>query len=102
MDLTKLKDLGGPFTTADEVDTFMCTDLSDSDKVSRLYLEVRYHRDTCVSLPKSSEIFKLKRGYKNLVPAEYATNLKIYLGKINCVNRASMVDLKLALLKLNN
>ena len=33
-------------------------------------------------IPKSSDIFKLKRKYKNLTVDEYATNLKIYLTNV--------------------
>ena len=53
--------IGGPFTTADDVDKYMMTNISGGEKVRSLYLEVRYQRDACVSLPKNSDIFRLKR-----------------------------------------
>ena len=90
LDLTKLKELGGPFTTADDVDKYMVTNISDREKVRCLYLEVRYQRDACVSLPKNSDIFRLKRQYQVLSPEEYSTNLKIYLSKIECINTATI------------
>ena len=65
-DLSKLKDMGGPFISAPEVDRNVARgDLTPKEKDSRLYLEVPYARDSCLSLPKSSDIFRLKRAYKN-------------------------------------
>jgi len=62
-------------------------DLADSRilqkaKEIRLYTEIRYARDCSLSIPKSSDIFKLKRKYKNLTVDEYAMNLKIYLTNV--------------------
>ena len=66
-DLQKLKSLGGPLTTPDEVDVLVNDDdLSDEQKQDRLYIEVRYARDTTLSLPKVSPIFRLKNKYKKL------------------------------------
>ena len=63
-------------------------------KSKRLYLEVRYCRDTCLSLPKSSDLFRLKKNYKNLPNEHYVSNLCIYLDKIEASSSASMSDLK--------
>ena len=66
-DLEKLKSLGGPFTCSTDVRQFMSNDeIPDSTKSSRLYLEIRYCRDSCLSWPKSSDLFKLKRKYNAL------------------------------------
>ena len=62
LDLMILKTLGGPFTKSEEVRTYStCENISDEKKSKRLYLEVRYCRDTCLSLPKSSDLFRLKK-----------------------------------------
>ena len=61
------------------------TDIPDKDKQDRLYTEVRYARDTTLSLPKKSELFRLKEKYKPLPVGKFATNLKVYLGKV-CTN----------------
>ena len=85
-DLDKLKKWSGPFTRPDEVDVFVArTDIPDKDKQDRLYTEVRYARDTTLSLPKKSELFRLKEKYKPLPVGKFATNLKVYLGKV-CTN----------------
>ena len=66
-DLSKVKYMGGPFVSAPEVDLYVAwEDLTPKEKDTRLYLEVRYARDSYLSLSKSSDIFRLKRAYKNL------------------------------------
>ena len=75
--------------------------LTEEEKVKRLSLEVRFARDTCVSLPKSSEIFRIKRDYKNLKSDEYATNLKVYLDKVQTNASVSRDDFTAALKKVN-
>ena len=63
-DLSKLKYMG---VSAPEVDLCVAKeDLTPKEKDTRLYLKVRYARDRCLSLLKSSDIFRLKRAYKNL------------------------------------
>ena len=53
-DLEKLKCMGGPFTMSSQVDEYLKSD--DSNKVERLYIEVRYAKDTSFSTPKNSDI----------------------------------------------
>ena len=60
-DLQKLKIMGGPFIHPQEVDDFINDDtISSEDKDARLYIEVRYARDTTLSLPRSSALFRLR------------------------------------------
>ena len=49
-DLTMLKAMGGPFTTATDVDDFMAGGLSDTDQNKRLYIEVNksFNYKNCV------------------------------------------------------
>ena len=44
-----------------------------------MYLEIRFARDSSVTTPKCSSIFRLKRELKNLQTAEYVENLVLYL-----------------------
>ena len=97
-DLSKLKDMGGPFVSASEVEEYVAKeDLTPKEKDTRLYLEVRYACDSCLSLPKSSDIFRLKRAYKNLSMDEYSTNLKIYFDKVETNASATRMDFLAAL-----
>ena len=65
LDLVQLKELHGPFTDSAEIDDFMNGTLAEDEKVKGLYLEIRYARDTCLSLPRSSNVFRLKKNHKN-------------------------------------
>ena len=96
-DLAKLKDLGGPFSASAEVKEYISSELTEKLKVARLYLEVRYARDTCVSFPKNSDIFRLKKAYKNLESKAYAENLIIFLDKVSYRNSVNMGDFETAL-----
>ena len=49
--------------------------MEEKDRNKRLYLEVRYARDTSIAFPKTSDVFKLKKNYKNLESSVYVTNL---------------------------
>jgi hypothetical protein len=81
-DLEKLVAQGGPFTRSKQVDDFLKRKrLSDKDKQDRLYLEVRYARDTTLSLPKFSDLFRLRESYQALPTKKLAKNLKVYLDK---------------------
>ena len=96
-DLTKLKASGGPFSSSDEVREFVSSELSEGEKVARLYLEVRYARDSCVSFPKNSDIFRLKKAYKNLDSKTYGENLIIFLDKVSYRANVDMNDFEAAL-----
>ena len=102
LDLLQLKRLGGLFTSSIEIQAFAneSSRISEQDKVKRLYIEVRYARDTCSSLPKTSDIFRLKRSYKNLESSEYAKNLMIYMDRIKSNSSATMEDFREALSNL--
>ena len=99
-DLIKLKEKGGPFGTSEEVKLFVSSDIETAEKVERLYLEVRYARDSCVSFPKNSEIFRLKKAYRKLEVKTYADNLIIFLDKVSYRNNVKMSDFESALLEL--
>ena len=53
---------------------------------------MRYARDTSLSLPKKSELFRLKEKYKPLSSVKFAGNLKVYLGKVSTNASASWED----------
>ena len=65
--LLKLRAFGGPFVHCEEVDEFISDQtIPEKVKQDRLYTEVQYARDTTLSLPKDSNLFRLKEKYKNL------------------------------------
>ena len=62
----------------------------------------KYARDSSVSLPKNSSIFKLEENYKCLPVNILATNLKVYLSKVNCNASASWNDFDKAISTLKD
>ena len=97
-DLQKLVELHGPFTGAQEVEVYMAReDVGEVEKGKRLYLEVRHAKNSSISFPKVSEIFRLKKDYKNLSNEVYAKNLMVYLKRISSCVEVDMSDFKEAL-----
>ena len=94
-DLEKLKCMSGPFTMSSQVDEYLKSD--DSNKVERLYMEVRYARDTSLSMPKNSDIFRLMKDQRRLSEETYATNLKLYLDNVVSIADVTMDDLDRAI-----
>ena len=92
-DLDALKVLGGPFTSAAAADEYISsTDIDEDTKVGHLYLEVRYARDTSLSLPKSSDLFRLMKNHRKLPINTYAVNLKMYLSNITSCAHVTLND----------
>ena len=69
---------------------------------NRLYTEVRYARDSSLSLPKYSELFRLKEKYKALSTEKFANNLKVYLGKVSVNASANWNDFDKAVASMKN
>ena len=44
------------------------------------------HCDISLSIPKTSDFFRLNKAYKNLPTQQYATNLQVYLKNVTCKN----------------
>ena len=102
-DLEKLVKLGGPFTSSDAVRKYLDNDsIDEKDKNQRMYIEIRYAKNTSLSFPKCSEIFKLKKKYKNLSTKEYCVNLMTYLDKVTCNVNMDFSDFKNALNRLKS
>ena len=101
-DLATLTEVGGPFTKPEQVNMFMeSSELEEVAKNKRLYIEIRHAKNSSLSLPKSSDIFRLKRKGKNLPSKEYAENLSTYLSKITCTVNMELRDFQEALNNLH-
>ena len=102
-DLSVLTEHSGPFTKPEQVNEyFKDNTVSENVKNKRLYLEVRYAKNSSLSFPKVSEVFRLKRKGKNLASEEYTTNLATYLGKITCNVNMQFSDFTEALTKIGD
>ena len=96
-DLAMLKEMGGPLTSVADLEKLMRTRQAESTKQKRLYLEVRYARDTSLSLPKTSDIFRLLKDHAKLPSVTYAKNLKVYLSNVSSKSEATLEDFVRAL-----
>ena len=101
-DLDFLKSVGGPFSKPEEIDDFMSQPIDNDKRTKRLYTEVRYAKNSCISMKHSASVFRLKRNHSNLDAEEYASNLKQYLGDTRKKKNLTISDLSAALHKMNN
>ena len=101
--LKTLKKDGGPFTNADDVEEYVTSNIPDEIKQKCLHNEVVYARDTSMSLPRASVLFKIMnvdkqtKKRKKLSAEDFAKNLKLYLGKVQDRSSVSMDDFRFAL-----
>ena len=91
--LAKLKEDGGPFTDADQMQEYLDSSLAEGVKQARLKKELQFSRESSTTLPSVDPLFRIqvtlpsgKRRDKN--PAEFAASLMAFLGK-----KADSVDL---------
>ena len=99
-DLEYLKTKGGPFSHSQEVEDFMAGSHTDQEKNERLYVEVRYAKNTSLRLKHSDPVFRLKRDYQNLSNEEYSHNLTSYFGNNRKRTSITSNDLNDAILKI--
>ena len=86
--LQKLKEQGGPFTSAEEVDAYL-GDLDDAnmkEKQKRMKLEISYARDTSTLLPKVDPLCKIRKvdvkgKQRDKTAVEFGEALTILLGR---------------------
>ena len=65
----------GPFTSTEQVKTFMEQIPESKEKNQQMYIEVRFQKNTSKFLKKDNAIYRLKRGRKNLPTSDYVFNL---------------------------
>ena len=82
-----MKNEGGPFTNAIEIENYLNNESDLTKAQKRLRNEVTYFRDTCTSLPRTCNLFKIMtvdsgtRKRRVMTADEFSVNLKILLGK---------------------
>ena len=62
----------GPFTNSDQVKHYMDELSEGKEKNHRIYIEVRFQRNTSNALKKDASVFRLKDKGKNLSTQDYA------------------------------
>ena len=85
--LEELKECGGPFTSAEEVDVFLSNTTQDEKKKKkRMKVEIQYARDTSTLLPKVDPLFRIRMTMANgkqrdKTSTEFGGAMKVLLGK---------------------
>ena len=65
-----------------------------------MYTEVRHAKNSSLSFPKQSEIFRLKKNNRNLDTDMYVKNICTYLSKVTCHVSMDHSDFREAIDKL--
>ena len=102
--LNRIKEQGGPFSSAEEIDNYLSTTNDNlNTKINRIRQEVTYARDTSSYLPKNSPVFRImttEGGRRKLLTAElFAQNFKVFLGKRNQRNNITLADFQRLLIQ---
>ena len=85
--LEALKQAGGPFTDASEVEKFLAdVEISPEVKKQRMKMEVQFARDSSTTLPKVDPLFKIQvvlpnKKRRDKSTEEFGEALMIFLGK---------------------
>ena len=101
-DLTYLKSQvsPGPFSTADEVCSYIRLPLEENEKNKRLCGEVQYARVSSSTLKETASLFHLKQNGRNLMTQEYADNLIKYMDDTENMNTLTLADLNTVLAQM--
>ena len=87
--LESLHELGGPFTNADQVETYLKQKDdtgSEKERQKRLKKEIQFARESSTTLPSNDPIFKIQLTLPNgkrrdKTSVEFAESLMLFLGK---------------------
>ena len=83
--LRNLKEDGGPFTSVEDVESYMRREISEKEKQKRVKMEVQYARATSVRMDQKDQLFKImtvREGKRQTMSsAEFSENLRLYFGK---------------------
>ena len=98
----KLKDLEflrnqirpGRFTKLKDVNSFMEDIPKSKDKNNRMFIEIRFQKNTSACIRKNAEVFRLKKNHQNLDTSDYASNLFQYLDQARSIAGLLMGDLR--------
>ena len=85
--LDKLKKLGGPFTDAAEVQSYVQdTEILPKKKKERMKMELQFARDSSTTLPKVDPLFRVmvtmaNKKKRDKTPEEFGEAMMVFLGK---------------------
>ena len=84
--LEKLKEDGGPFTSAEQVEEYLASSIPVKVKQARLKKEMQFARDSSTTLPRVDPLFNIQvtmnnRKRRDKTAEEFAESLMVYLGR---------------------
>ena len=84
--MEQLKQKNGPFTNAEEVETFLKSEITDKEKQARMKREIQFARDSSTTLPRVDPIFKIQvmmanKKRRDKTAYEFGESLMVYLGR---------------------
>ena len=84
--LEELKEAGGPFTSAEQVEAYLVMTLEEKKKKKRMKMEIQYARDSTTLLPKVDPLFRIRKilpsgQQRDKTAIEFGDSLKVLLGK---------------------
>ena len=84
--LEDLKEVGGPFTSAEQAESFLTSSADEKKTKKRLKQEVQYARDTTTLLPMANPLFRIRKtlpsgNQRDKTATEFAECLMVLLGK---------------------
>ena len=84
--LEELKETGGPFTSAEQVEMFLESPLDEKDKKKRMKMEITYARDSTTLLPKVDPLFRIRKilpsgSQRDKTSSEFGECLMVLLGR---------------------
>ena len=79
LNFLKSQDIPGPLASAEDVEDFMEKVSESITKKKRMYVEVRYAKQTCLSISNHAKYFRLRRDGKNLDTGTIQNVLRIIL-----------------------
>ena len=82
------------FTKPADINSFMKDTPESKDKNNRMFIEIRFHKNTSTTMRKNAEVFRLKKNHQNIGTSDYASNLCQYLDQARDITRLSMGDLR--------
>ena len=93
LDYLQKQPIPGPLSSSAKITKFMESEPESKQKNQRMYIEVRFQRNSTQSLKKDAAVFRLKQNGRNLETDEYASNISLYLDQSRSMSSLTLGDL---------
>ena len=97
--LEGLKEVGGPFTNAEEIDRYLSEEKSEKIKKARMKAEMKFAHDSSTTLPRNDPLFRIQvsgKKRRDKTAEEFAVSLKAMFGKRKGKNTITLDRFKIS------